>query len=203
LYLVAAVRLGPLHDFNIPGMFKHDEMRLLYRTVKSAEGPGDIAEIGSWKGRTTVVMGLALKDAGVEDCRIHAVDHHQGGPELEDRVAKEGSSLDAFRRNVRDSGVANRIEEMVLESDEAARILTERGVRLRLLFIDGAHDEESVRQDIRNWVGLVRPGGIIAFHDCEPDGEYPGVWKAFQSELASRVEIVDRASSLLVTKLRS
>jgi predicted O-methyltransferase YrrM len=99
--------------------------------------------------------------------------------------------------------VANRIEEMVLESDEAARILTERGVRLRLLFIDGAHDEESVRQDIRNWVGLVRPGGIIAFHDCEPDGEYPGVWKAFQSELASRVEIVDRASSLMVTKLRS
>lgn len=186
----------------VPGMFARDEIRLLYRTVRDARGPGDIAEIGSWKGRTSVTMGLALKDAGIRDCRIYAIDHHEGSAEHAERIALEGSTLAAFRGNVRDAGVDDLIEEMVMLSPAAAKILGERGVRLRMAFIDGAHDEESVRTDIRLMLPLMKPGGILAFHDYAPEG-WPGVVKAFHGELDGKVEIVARAHSLLVARLQT
>jgi predicted O-methyltransferase YrrM len=186
----------------VPGMFRHDEIRLLYKTARDAKGPGDLAEIGSWRGRTAVVQALGLVDSGASDARIYAIDHHQGSEEHQERVAREGSSLPHFRRNVQRVGVADRVVEMVMDSAHAAAELERRGVRLRMLFIDGAHDELSVRRDIKSFLPFVNPGGIIALHDCEPDGEWPGVWKAYQSELAPRVEEVARASSLLVTRLR-
>lgn len=34
-----------------------------------------------------------------------------------------------------------------------------------LVFVDGAHDYEGVRDDIRVWLPTVKAGGIIAFHD--------------------------------------
>src|SRR6185503_8996377 len=49
----------------LPGWFSRHEIRLLYRTVCGLEGPGDIAEVGSWKGRSTVVLGRAVRDAGL------------------------------------------------------------------------------------------------------------------------------------------
>jgi predicted O-methyltransferase YrrM len=186
----------------VPGLFRRDEIRLLYRTARDARGPGDIAEIGSWKGRTAATMGIALKDAGVGDCRIYAIDHHQGCPEQAEHIAREGSTIAAFRKNVRDAGVADYIEEMVMSSAAAARILEERNVRLRMAFIDGAHDEESVRTDIRLMLRLMNPGGILAFHDFAPEG-FPGVVKAFHAELDGRVDVVARARSLLVARLRT
>ncbi len=187
----------------VDGWFSQDEIRLLYRTVRGTVGPGDIAEIGSWKGRTTVVTGLALKDGNITDCKLYAIDHHQGSGEHHDLIAQEGSTLPIFRRNVRTLGVADVVQEVVMHSDGAARFLAGKGVRLRLLFIDGAHDEESVRGDIRGFLPLVNPRGIIALHDCEPDGGFPGVWRAFQSELEPKVDVLARARSLLVTRLRS
>jgi predicted O-methyltransferase YrrM len=186
----------------VPGMFRHDEIRLLYRTARDAPPPGDFAEIGSWKGRTTVTQALGLRDGGIAGARIYAIDHHGGSDELQKKIAEEGSTLPQFRRNLRRLRVDDLVEEMVMDSAEAARILEVRGVRLRMLFIDGAHDEQSVRRDIRSFLRLINPGGIIALHDCEPGGEWPEVWKAYQSELAPRVEELARASSLLVTRLR-
>jgi spore maturation protein CgeB len=37
-----------------------------------------------------------------------------------------------------------------------------------LLFIDGDHHYEVVREDIANWVPKVRPGGTVVFHDYTP-----------------------------------
>ena len=188
---------------SVPGWFAREEIRLLYQTVRACEGPGDIAEIGSWKGRSTVTTGQALLHAGIRDCRIYAIDHHQGSDEETHRqiLMSERSTLAAFRHNVRAAGVAPLVEEMVMPSSEAARALLARGTRLRLAFIDGAHDEESVRDDIRLFMPLVRPGGLVALHDCLPDGPFPGVHRAFEAELAPRAEVVARAFTLLVARL--
>ncbi len=193
----AIVQLSRIVD----GMFRQDEIRLLYRSVKEAAGPGDIAEIGSWKGRSTVVMGLALGDRGEENCRIFAIDHHVGSEEHRNRIAREGSTFDDFRFNIQRMGVSEFIEPLVMKSGEGSRVLAERGIRLRFLFIDGAHDEASVREDIRNFLPLMHPEATIALHDCEEEGGFPGVWKAFEQELAPKVKILERASSLLIARL--
>ena len=58
------------------------------------------------------------------------------------------------------------------------------GVSLDLLFIDGDHSYEGVRDDFRGYRGLVAPGGLIAFHDIVEDrggrlwsGGVPALWQ--------------------------
>ncbi len=184
------------------GLVSREQLRLLYRTALETAGPGDIAEIGSWKGRSTIALGAALLDRGEQDCRIWAIDHHVGGEELKAKLGPSGSTLDVFRANIERAGVSEFITPLVMNSDEGARELSKRGVTLRMVFIDGGHDEESARNDIVNFLPLMRPGGIVALHDCHPDWEYPGVWRAYQKELQPRVEEIGSATHLLVTRLR-
>lgn len=48
---------------------------------------------------------------------------------------------------------------------------------LDFVFIDGDHTYEGVRNDWTAWSPLVRPGGLVAFHDTWPNGDRkePGV----------------------------
>jgi len=43
------------------------------------------------------------------------------------------------------------------------------GEPLDLLFIDGSHTYDDALSDFEQYRGLVRPGGLIAFHDIVPD----------------------------------
>lgn len=195
-----------LWAWTVPGWSTKDELRALYRAAAGAAGPGDVAEVGSWKGRSTIVLARALRDAGIADARVWAIDHHVGSDEDEHReiLAREGSTFDAFRANVRASGVGDRIEPLVLSSVEGARELARRGVTLRMAFIDGAHDVDSVRADLRAFLPLVRAGGLIALHDCEErDASFPGVWQAYREVLADRVDVVEHVDALLVARRRA
>jgi cephalosporin hydroxylase len=53
--------------------------------------------------------------------------------------------------------------------NKAERILN--GRRFDFLFIDGDHEYNGVLEDLIQWYSLVRPGGLIAFHDIVPDEE--------------------------------
>lgn len=43
--------------------------------------------------------------------------------------------------------------------------------RFDFLFIDGDHEYDGVLEDLIQWYSLVKPGGLIAFHDIVPDQE--------------------------------
>jgi predicted O-methyltransferase YrrM len=47
------------------------------------------------------------------------------------------------------------------------------GEPLDFLFIDGDHTYDGVRRDFEDYGPLVRPGGLIAFHDVAPPGPVP------------------------------
>lgn len=53
--------------------------------------------------------------------------------------------------------------------NRASRILA--GQKFDFLFIDGDHEYDGVLEDLIQWYPLVRPGGLIAFHDIVPDEE--------------------------------
>jgi predicted O-methyltransferase YrrM len=48
------------------------------------------------------------------------------------------------------------------------------GEPLDVLLIDGDHSYDGVRADFELYSPLVRPGGLIAFHDVNPDRDEPG-----------------------------
>ncbi|MDX1504015.1 MAG: class I SAM-dependent methyltransferase [Thermoanaerobaculia bacterium] len=72
------------------------------------------------------------------------------------------------------------------------------------LFIDGDHSYEGVRRDFEAYRGLVRPGGLIAFHDIVQDrgsrggpatvawsGEVPRFWSEVKADCRHRELIAD------------
>lgn len=52
-----------------------------------------------------------------------------------------------------------------------------------LVFVDGGHDDESVRADMR-FTELLSPGGVIAFHDyCS--AKFPGIKRVVDERAAN------------------
>lgn len=78
------------------------------------------------------------------------------------------------------------------------------GRPLDFLFIDGDHSYEGVRQDYEQFGPLVRPGGLIAFHDIVGDyrhryrhgtrsdaGEVPRFWREVSCGHPGAIELVE------------
>lgn len=89
--------------------------------------------------------------------------------------------------------------ELVMPADSQSEPTVERVRRLTrgrpvdFVFIDGDHSYEGVKRDFELWSALVRPGGIIAFHDMKPDAPdgVPRLW----AELRERFETEERVAS--------
>jgi len=125
--------------------------------------PGDqVVEIGSFHGRSTIVMASAAP-AGVE---LVAIDPHGGN----DRGPQEIAGFEAeaeedhriFLDNLHRVGVRDRIRHLRMYSDKA---LDQVDGELALLYVDGAHRYAPARDDIRTWGARVRPGGVMLIHD--------------------------------------
>jgi predicted O-methyltransferase YrrM len=67
------------------------------------------------------------------------------------------------------------------------------GASLDVLFLDGDHSPQGVTRDYEMYSPLVRPGGVIAFHDIEGavTSGVPAFWRAVRQRHES-VEFVDR-----------
>jgi len=167
----------------IEGWLSVHEALLLFHLAKRNSAQGDIVEIGSWKGKSTVCLGLGVKASGTKRI-IHAVDPHEGKIRIGDK--KGSSTLVAFRRNVEKADLMGIISPVVSTSEAYAM---KWRAPISFLFIDGLHDYEHAKEDYMLWSPYVSDGGIIAFHDgfCG----YPGVWKAINELVLSSLRICD------------
>ncbi|MGH2994800.1 MAG: class I SAM-dependent methyltransferase [Gaiellaceae bacterium] len=132
----------------LPGWLTHEEGETLYRLAKACTGRGVIVEIGSWRGKSTTCLGLGSK-AG-NRVPVYAVDPH----------AKH--TFADFRRNIEAAGISDLVTPVPGRSQELAAGFQEP---IELLFIDGAHQYELVRDDFDHWVPKVVEGGVVAMHD--------------------------------------
>lgn len=123
-----------------------------------------IAELGSWKGRSTLAM--AENTEGI----VFAVDVWEDNPLQPTGMGMRGGIFEEFQRNTR--GVTN-ICPVVLYTPVAAYAMTRAGVKFDLIFIDACHTFEAVSLDIMLWRPLLNPGGILCGHDFV--GDFPGV----------------------------
>jgi len=83
-----------------------------------------------------------------------------------------------------------------LESTRARVEAALAGRQIDLLFIDGDHSYEGVRSDFEDYAPLVRPGGLIAFHDIvegqpEAVGGVPRFWKELHGRLGGEEIVAD------------
>jgi predicted O-methyltransferase YrrM len=140
-----------------------DEAALLYRLGRDAR-TGPIAEIGRFKGGSTLIFASVLRD-GVE---LWSYDFH-----VALRPDMPGEELDAeLRAALEHYGLAHKVHLLVADSrtaDPPAR-------PLELLFIDGDHSYEGAKADYDRWGEFVRSGGHLLFHDAVDTGGYGNVY---------------------------
>jgi hypothetical protein len=68
-----------------------------------------------------------------------------------------------------------------------------------LAFIDGAHDRESVLNDIARVCEVLSGDGLIAFHDYKQP-HHPGVSSAVDSFIDAGAELISLTNTLAVVK---
>lgn len=162
---------------DVEGLLNDKEAETLYNLSRNCKGKGVIVEIGSWKGKSTICLA---KGVGKKKIKVFAVDPHdvtfniEGEGDLpswtrntyKDKLklkgVKKSSSLKDFERNIEKANVRDIVKKVVKTSREAANLINEP---IELIFIDGDHGYEGVKEDFDIWFPKVIPGGIMAFHD--------------------------------------
>lgn len=144
------------------GWLRQSQARLLWDTAKALPSSGTIVEIGSYRGKSTAVLGRSAPP----ESKIFAIDPHAGN----DRGPGEwtGSTVDgdrdrtAFVENLSVADVANRIEHVRKYSQLAHDSVVGP---IDLLYVDGAHGFGPASDDLTSWGGRVRQGGDLIVHD--------------------------------------
>lgn len=148
--------------------------------------PRTVCEIGAANGGTTFLFARAAAsdallislDLGFDEARARAVSSFAGAEQ----------QLVCLRRDSHDAQTRRAVESHL------------EGRRLDFLFIDGDHGYEGVGRDFEMYGPLVRPGGLIAFHDIVPlregdtnhdVGGVPEFWREMKGRYHSTSEIVE------------
>ncbi len=178
----------------VDGWLSAGQVAELHRAAAATARGGLIVEIGSFRGRSTIVLAGAAPD-GVE---VVAIDPHAGndrGPrEIDGFAAQAGADHDAFVANLAAAGIDGRVRHIRAFSDAAHGAVDGP---VDVLFIDGAHRYAPARADIRDWGARVKPGGTVLIHDAFSS---VGVTLAICRELVAgrRFRYVRRCGSLAV-----
>lgn len=149
------------HD--VPGWMTTDELAWIAEQAAKARV---VVEVGVWKGRSTACW--CAHTAGT----VFAVDAWPAdgcGCQAYEEIRRHGR--DAVRgdavRNLAVPLASGRLFLLEMRSGAAAGVLAgvlrHRGADV--VFIDGDHGLTAVQDDVRAYLPLVRPGGLLCGHD--------------------------------------
>jgi predicted O-methyltransferase YrrM len=131
-----------------------------------------VLELGAWKGRSTLAIARTAR-------LVVSVDTFKG-----DADTGEADTAAEYLENVRG---ADNVFPIRYDFSDGLPILTEAAYGL--VFIDGQHDHDSAYRDALTAKRLLKPGGVVAFHDLN----YPSVLSA---AIRAEVQIVGAVDSL-------
>jgi hypothetical protein len=144
-----------------------------------------VLEIGSYCGRSTVCLAQTA-------VVVVAVDPHDGRGVPEPR-----NTLGEMRANLDRYGVTEKV--LVRTDPLEIEKTTWCDDEFDVAFIDGAHDVQSVREDIACAWNLLSPGGLLAFHDYR-EPMHAGVGIAVDELIAAGGELVSVHDTLAVVR---
>ena len=175
-----------------PGFMPEDEGLALYEAAASVAPLGPLVEIGSYCGRSTLLLAAAAATAATH---VVTIDHHRGSeehqpgweyhdPELVDPEVGKIDTLPIFRRVVATSGLEAFVLAVVGRAEDIGRYWRQPA---GLVFVDGSHTDASAQRDYAIWAPHVAPGGLLAIHDVfeHPDQGGQAPFRAYQRGLDS------------------
>jgi predicted O-methyltransferase YrrM len=136
------------------------KLGLLYDLSRKIQDlDGDILEIGSAWGRSTILLGKASHKM------IWSIDPHTGGLAYINQGQNQ-DSFNEFKNNITKHGLVNRVHILKLKTHEVMdqQIVPEH-TRFAMIFIDGLHTAEGVQIDFDFSFGYLLSKGIMIFDD--------------------------------------
>lgn len=156
---------------SIYGFLEDGECELLHRIASECPQDGVIVEIGSFQGKSTIALAKGAQIAGA---RVWAIDPHYDY-QVTDNTHYGEENYQALIQNIDNHGVADVVKVVKQSSMDA---FARWSKPIDLLWIDGSHEYDDVKQDFATWSKYVT--GCIAMHDTS--GNHPGVTR-FVNEL--------------------
>lgn len=180
----------------VQGWLEDDEADLLIAaTAEACRSLPDVkvaVEVGSYCGRSTVVLGSVVRALDPEGA-VYAIDPHEGEVGAVGLDAHQTApTFRTFQRTIVRAGLGDVVHPIRQRSYEVAW-----DAPIRLLLVDGLHDYENVARDLRHFEAHLAPGALVAFHDYAD--YYPGVRQFVDETVAGGgYRWVGRARSLAV-----
>ena len=137
----------------------HEHVKLLgYLCMDTFNMPGDIVEIGVWKGKSLALMDKlaprGTKVIGVDPCEISG----------------QKDELTTFVSELIPNATV-----VVNYSERAIKDVLSLSTKFKILHIDGGHQEHHVWSDFILYSQFVVPGGYVIFDDYADDKHSPEV----------------------------
>jgi predicted O-methyltransferase YrrM len=153
---------------SIPGWLNEENAAAMWAVIQERR-PRNIVEIGSYLGRSTVLLGLSAKATGDAMAKVTAIDPHTGDrQQLEKLGIEELPTLTLFNMHIRAAGLDHIVHPWVAKSDEVAGAWSDP---IDLLYVDGWHSYEAVCADARNFAKWLSPSGLVCFDDFAAHSE--------------------------------
>lgn len=126
-------------------------------------GARNVFEFGTYKGVSITQIALNVPEGG----RILTLDLPEDDPRSAFAIT-DPEDIAIARERGKGALVPGDIRERVtfLKQDSAAFDPRPYAGQMDFVFVDGAHNAEYVRNDSEKAWTMVRPGGIVAWHDC-------------------------------------
>lgn len=141
---------------------------------------GDMLEIGVYQGKSAILMGCGLRpDERLIACDLFEEVVSHDDIAIEDRVAYGGLEVAEFCRNWNHFHSQHRLDIRICDSAKLTELPT-----LRFTHVDGCHNYQCVRDDIRLAAKHTGPRGVISLDDYGI-AEKPGVAAAISEAVAA------------------
>ncbi len=160
----------------VPGHLSEKEARFLGLLAACVPAKGTTVEIGSFKGRSTVMLAKVASHYSYGP--VVAIDPHNSPILFDHKSNPEASSYQDFLNNVHGAGVSEHVEPYAEYSKEVANSWNRP---IRILWIDGDHSYEGAKSDLDGFLPHLVPEGVVAFHDAL--NNFPGPIRVFVEDV--------------------
>ena len=137
-----------------------------------------IVEIGSYIGKTTCALA--------ENNKVIAIDPFIDGYDPDDQVVMLGVE-EIFKKRIKG-------KDIIWYKAKSEDVLKSWEIMIDGVFIDGNHMPEALNEDVK-WIGFVKKGGIIAFHDYNYK---PSVTNFVDEKIRPKYQEIGRERFLIV-----
>lgn len=147
------------------GYFTDQDIDIYRNLVSQVDDGSTIAELGCWKGKSLCsIADIIIK----KNLKVLAVDTWQGTDNVLETLLAEEAKInnikEVFKDNIKRFGISNNVKMMQMTTTEASKLIEKN--TLDFVFVDADHRYECVKDDVYNWMPLLKTGKTIAGHDA-------------------------------------